>query len=68
MVKSVLVAGLLLPQPTNRAEKISNHYELKDRDLFQCEEREKVDVWDGHTPQDVLTRLTAYLTQKENNE
>ena len=49
-------------------KQISNHYELKDWDLFQCEEREKADVWDGHTPQDVLTRLTAYLTQKENNE
>ena len=38
---------------------ISNHYELKDWDLFQCEEVEKAKYeFDGHTPQDVLERLT----------
>ena len=36
---------------------ISNHYELKDWDLFVCEEREKAEPWDGHTPADVLERL-----------
>ena len=37
---------------------ISNHYELKDWDLFQCEETEKAKYeFDGHTPQDVLERL-----------
>jgi len=38
---------------------ISNHYELKDWDLFRCEERELADKWDGHTSQDVLTRLSS---------
>lgn len=38
---------------------ISNHYELKDWDLFKCEEREKANEWDGHTPQDVVDRLIA---------
>lgn len=41
---------------------ITNHYELKYWNLFQCEE---LDVpkypFDGHTPQDVLVRLTATL-------
>jgi len=38
---------------------ISNHYELKDWDLFECEERELADKWDGHTSQDVLIRLAS---------
>jgi len=37
---------------------ISNHYELKDWDLFKCEEVEQAKYkFDGHTPLDVLTRL-----------
>ena len=40
---------------------ISNHYETKDWDLFKCEERERGEVWDGHTPKDVANRLRAYL-------
>tara|TARA_R110000744_G_scaffold228_2_gene873 strand:- start:16581 stop:16964 length:384 start_codon:yes stop_codon:yes gene_type:complete len=40
---------------------ISNHYELKDWDLFKCEERELADKWDGHTPKDVTDRLSEYL-------
>lgn len=43
---------------------ISNHYEMKDWDLFQCESRERGAEWDGHTAQDVLERLQA-LTQKK---
>lgn len=39
---------------------ISNHYEMKDWDLFKCEEVEKAKYpFDGHTPQDVLNRLLA---------
>lgn len=41
---------------------ISNHYELKDWDLFKCEERELADKWDGHTSQDVIERLKELLT------
>jgi len=40
---------------------ISNHYELKDWDLFHCEEREKAATWDGHTEKDVVERLNKYL-------
>lgn len=38
---------------------ISNHYELKDWDLFKCEEREVADKWDGHTGVDVIARLLS---------
>lgn len=40
---------------------ITNHYELKDWDLFQIPERDKAARWDGHTAQDVAKRLRAYL-------
>lgn len=37
---------------------ISNHYEMKDWDLFKCEEVEKAKYpFDGHTGSDVLSRL-----------
>jgi hypothetical protein len=47
------------------AGQISNHYELKDWDLFHCKEVEIADEWDGHTPQDVVDRLRIFLTKKE---
>ena len=37
---------------------ISNHYEIKYWDEFDCEVRERADEWDGHTDKDVLERLT----------
>lgn len=40
---------------------ISNHYEMKDWDLFQCEVRETAKEWDGHTSQDVAKRLRQAL-------
>jgi hypothetical protein len=43
---------------------ISNHYELKDWDLFQIPEKEKANKWDGHTPQDVAKRMREFLTPK----
>ena len=49
---------------------ISNHYELKDWDLFQIPEKECADEWDGHTPQQAAERLNEYLlmTQDKKNE
>ena len=44
---------------------ISNHYELKDWDLFQVPEKEFADEWDGHTPQEAAERLYKYLQQKQ---
>lgn len=41
---------------------ISNHYEMKDWDKFQVPEREFSNRWDGHSPKDVVERLTKFLT------
>jgi len=38
---------------------ISNHYEMKDWDLFSCETRTKGKEWDGHTSKDVALRLRS---------
>jgi hypothetical protein len=43
---------------------ISNHYEIKDWDLFQVPVKEKANPYDGHTPQDVAKRLREFLTPK----
>lgn len=43
---------------------ISNHYELKDWDLFKVPEKEVADEWDGHTPQEAAERLRRYLQQE----
>lgn len=40
---------------------ISNHYEAKYWNEFQCEEREISDAWDGHTPQEALERMIQFL-------
>lgn len=40
---------------------VSNHYEMKDWDLFKCKAVYKAPKWDGHTPQDVVKRITDYL-------
>lgn len=44
---------------------ISNHYELKDWDLFKVPEKEFADEWDGHTPQEAAKRLYEYLQQEQ---
>ena len=43
---------------------ISNHYEMKDWDLFDIPEKETANKWDGHTPKDVTERLRRFLTPK----
>lgn len=42
---------------------ISNHYEMKDWDLFKVPEKEFADEWDGHTPQDAAERLLNYIKE-----
>jgi len=37
---------------------ISFHYEDKDWGMFECPIKEKANEYDGHTPQDVLERLS----------
>ena len=43
---------------------ISNHYEMKDWNLFQIPIKEKANVWDGHTPKDVAERIRKFLSPK----
>ena len=44
---------------------ISNHYELKDWDLFDIPEYEKSKYeFDGHTPEDVRVRMISFLRNK----
>ena len=40
---------------------ISNHYELKDWELFNVPDKEVAHKWDGHSPQDVIERITEFL-------
>jgi len=47
---------------------ISNHYELKDWELFQIPEKEVADKWDGHTPQEAAERLHKYLLEKQDEQ
>ncbi len=43
-------------------QQISNHYELKDWDLFKIPEVPKsLHPYDGHTAQDVIKRLTEFI-------
>ena len=51
--------GWFIVMATLPTGQISNHYKMKDWDLFECEERELADKWDGHTAQDVLKRLQS---------
>lgn len=44
---------------------VSNHYELKDWDLFRVPEKEVADEWDGHTPQEAAKRIYEYLQQEQ---
>ena len=40
---------------------ISNHYEMKDWDLFNIPEKDRANAWDGHSPKDVAKRLRNFL-------
>ena len=46
---------------------ISNHYEMKDWDLFDIPEKERANTGDGHSPQDVYERLVKYLNNNKLN-
>lgn len=56
--------GWFIVMATLPTGQISNHYELKDWDMFDCEERDKADMWDGHTSKDVLERLNSIKSKK----
>jgi len=57
--------GWFIVMATLPTGQISNHYEMKDWDLFKCRVAERADVWDGHTSQDVAQRLTDLLKDLE---
>lgn len=57
--------GWFIVMATLPAGQISNHYELKDWDLFNIPERDRADKWDGHTAKDVIKRLKAISILKE---
>lgn len=44
---------------------VSNHYEIKDWELFKVPEKEFADEWDGHTPQEAAKRIYEYLQQEQ---
>jgi hypothetical protein len=44
---------------------ISNHYKLEDWDLFDCDIIRYPPQFDGHTPQDVITRLKDLIDVKD---
>lgn len=60
--------GWFIVMATLPTGQISNHYELKDWDLFHCEELERAEEWDGHTAQDVVERLRKFLSLPETNK
>lgn len=53
--------GWFIVMATLPTGQISNHYELKDWDLFHCEEREFADTWDMHSPNMAAKRLKAFI-------
>lgn len=55
--------GWFIVMATLPTGQISNHYEMKDWNLFTCEIRGKADKWDGHTPQDVMKRLLDFTNK-----
>lgn len=56
--------NLFIVQAELPTGQISNHYEMKDWELFNVPEKEKANPYDGHTPQDVAKRLREFLTPK----
>ncbi len=51
--------GWFIVQAQTPFGQVSNHYELKDWGLFQCEEVDLPAEYDGHTAEDVKFRLKA---------
>lgn len=47
---------------------ISNHYEMKDWDLFKIPERTYAAQWDGHTPKDVADRIRLFLINEKDKQ
>lgn len=52
--------GWFIVMATIPTGQISNHYEIKDWDLFNCEIRDVAEVYDGHTPKEAYARMVDY--------
>lgn len=59
--KKCFGGGWFVVQITLPTGQISNHYEMRYWNDFHCEERERADEWDGHTPQEALKRMFLFL-------
>lgn len=44
---------------------ISNHYPMSDWELFKCVELPRAYEYDGHTPNDVMERLSNYIKSNQ---
>ena len=53
--------GWFIVQAELPTGQISNHYEMKDWELFKIPEKERANKWDGHTPEDVAKRIEEYV-------
>lgn len=53
--------GWFIVQAELPTGQISNHYEMKDWELFKIPEKERANEWDGHTPEDVANRIEKYI-------
>lgn len=53
--------GWFVVYATTPFGQISNHYEIKDWRLFQCDTVDLAPVWDGHNAEDVKYRLKQTL-------
>ncbi|MCH5167566.1 MAG: hypothetical protein J1F35_06685 [Erysipelotrichales bacterium] len=53
--------GWFIVQAELPTGQISNHYEMKDWDLFKIPEKEFANEWDGHSPEDVANRIREYI-------
>jgi len=56
--------GWFIVMATLPTGQISNHYEMKDWGLFNCQVRQRADKWDGHTAKDVAKRLYESIMQE----
>ena len=61
--KACFGGGWFIVQAELPTGQISNHYEMKYWDLFKIPEYEKANLWDGHTPQDVIERLEKFCRE-----
>lgn len=53
MFDGMFIVGIDIPQ----IGQVSYHFDLPYYDLFRCKELQRGLQWDGHTPEDVITRL-----------